>query len=688
MQPFDSSEILWDSWGVPHISANTETDLFRAMGWAQAKSHGAVLLTLYGQARGRAAEYWGPDYIDLDRYIRTMGISQRAKAWYQVQGDTIQGYLSAFSEGINIYLQAHPDQVPEDVQVVLPITGADVLAHIHRVIHYSFVVNPQHITDLEPPPPSGGSNAWAIAPSRSATQNALLLANPHQPWFDCFLWYEAQLTLPHVSAYGAALLGWPTLGIAFNDHMGWTVTVNPAKGADFYPLTLREGGYDWNGDLQPFEIETQILKIRQPNGTVQEESLTIIQSVHGPVVRQDGETAIALRVVGLDQPHLFAQLWEMVQATNLSQFEAALQRLQIPLFNFLYADRAGQIFYLFNAQVPQRPSDTDGQDPYESWQPNQLQDPSEPLWSQYHPYEDLPRIVNPPTGWLQSTNDPPWTATVPNELNPEDYPSYMAPRDLGQLPHNILRPQRSLRKLIESPTLHFEEMIEFKFSSHLELADRLLAPLCAAAKQVGGALIMQAVEVLEAWDQHANADSRGTVLFTQWAEKMETDLFATPWQWDAPLETPCGLANPERAIAILEEVATDLKDRYGTLDIAWGEVVRLRQGIYDLPASGAASLFGSFQVLNIMSDGNDRFQAIGGDSFIMAIEFGSPIRAEALTVYGNATQPDSPHTGDQLPLYTQGKLRPVWRERDEILAHLELHETWDPDAGSFVPGNP
>jgi acyl-homoserine-lactone acylase len=153
-------------------------------------------------------------------------------------------------------------------------------------------------------------------------------------------------------------------------------------------------------------------------------------------------------------------------------------------------------------------------------------------------------------------------------------------------------------------------------------------------------------------------------------------LFAKPWNEKAALTTPTGLADVNNALAVLEGVAAQVKLLYGSLDVSWGEVVRLRYGKQDLPASGAPGTLGSFRVLNFAVAKDERFQVVAGDSYIAAIEFSNPIKAKVLTVYGNATQPNSPHIGDQLPLYARGELRPVWRTRKEIEAHLESRQVF------------
>jgi acyl-homoserine-lactone acylase len=159
----------------------------------------------------------------------------------------------------------------------------------------------------------------------------------------------------------------------------------------------------------------------------------------------------------------------MVRATNLSEFETALKRLQLPMFNILYADgrdRQGHIMYLFNAQVP-----IHSQGDWNYWQGIVPGDTSATLWTKTHPYQDLPRVLDPPSGWLQNANDPPWTTTFPQTLNPKDYPSYMAPRFMD------LRAQRSVQMLQEKPKISFDDMIADKFSSRMALADRVLDDL-------------------------------------------------------------------------------------------------------------------------------------------------------------------------------------------------------------------
>ncbi|MEO1376002.1 MAG: acylase [Cyanobacteria bacterium J06635_10] len=663
--PPKSTEILWDTYGIPHIYAKDSASAFRAFGWAQMQSHGNLLLRLYGQARGRAAEYWGEDYIDSDRWVLTMGVPERARVWYEAQNVSFRSYLDAFAEGINTYVKENPDAISDELEVVLPVTGEDILAHLQRVLNFTFVVSPEQVAGVNKSDSKAGSNGWAIAPSRSASGNAMLLANPHLPWSDLYLWYEAQITAPGIDAYGASLVGIPVLTIAFNDNLGWTHTVNTHDGWDAYQLELAGDGYLFDGKVRSFETKTVSLQIKQKDGTLREQPLVVKNSVHGPVVSKKDDKTIALRVVGLEQPGVLEQWWDMARSQNLVEFEKALQRLQLPMFTVMYADRKGHIMHLFNGLVPVR---EEGDFAY--WQSLIRGDTSKTLWTKNHPYQDLPRVVDPQSGWLQNANDSPWTTTFPFPIQPDKYPSYMA-----SPPFMDFRVQSSARMLDEDQKITFNEMIKYKHSTRMEFAERILDDLIPAGRKYGNTLGKRAVKVLEKWDRQANADSKGAVLFAAWASELDFDeAFSKPWSQDAPQTTPDGLANPQQAVILLETAATKVEKAYGKLDVPWGEVFRLKYGNVNLPGNGGDGYLGIFRVVNFAPSENSQFQPVAGDSYVAAIEFSKPVKAMAIMSYGNSSQPGSPHSTDQLPLFARQQLRPVWLTRKDIEAHLETRQ--------------
>jgi acyl-homoserine-lactone acylase len=667
------TEILWDTWGVPHIFAKDNESLARAFGWAQMQNHGNLILKLYGTARGRAAQYWGRNYLEADILVRTMGFADNAPEWYAKQSPAIRRYLDEFVAGMNDYVKEHPDKIADELKVVLPVSATDILSYV-QLGFFGFLAETggcNQIANLQSLA-GAGSNGWAIAPSHSTTGHAMLLANPHLAWSGGQTWFEAQLKSPQIEAYGATLVGFPVLGIAFNNYLGWTHTNNTIDGCDLYQLTLADGGYRFDGQVKPFETKTQIIKVRQEDGSLKEESLVVRRSIHGPVIEKNG-TALAIRVVGVDQFPVYGlieQLWDEARAKNLKEFQSALQQHQLPFFNVIYGDRDGHIMYLFNGYVPVR-----SQGDFNYWQGIVPGDTSATLWKKIHPFGELPKVIDPATGWVQNCNDPPWTSTFPQTLDPKKFPSYMAPQFMS------LRAQRSVR-MLEDDRISFSKLIEDKYSTRLELSDRILNDLIAAAQQYGSPLARQAATVLQNWDRNADTNSRGTLLFRVWVEEIKPrngqfdQIFATPWDKNNPRTTPKGLANPRAAAVALESAATQVKTAYGALDVPWGEVARLNRGNVDLPGNGGPGQLGIFRVIDFAPGKDKRWKSVFGDSYIAAIEFSNPIQAKVLTTYGNATEFGSPHIGDQLKLSARKELRPVWLTRREIEAHLESRQVF------------
>ncbi len=671
----NKTEILWDTWGVPHIYGEDIPSTFYAFGWAQMASHGNLILHLYGRARGLGAEYWGGAYLNSDRWIHTMDVHKRAQRWYELQSPEFRVYLDSFAAGINAYSYEHLDLIADSVEVVLPVSGVDILAHVQHMMHIRFFAGNSSIQLAQQHFSQKGSNAWAIGPDHTEAGNALLLANPHLGWSDYTRLYEAHLRAPGLDLYGCTVVGFPVLAIAFNEQLGWSHTVNMMNANNMYELTLEDGGYRFDGKLKDFEEQKVIIRILEDDGTMREEEQVTRWSVHGPVIAEQGESAVALRAVGFDAPGLLKQWWDMGLAQNLAEFETALRQQQLPIFSVIYADRDGHILHHFGGRVPIRSGGN-----FYDWNSRVIPgDSSQTLWTDIHSYDALPRVLDPPSGWLQNANDAPWTTTFPKALNPQDFSA-----NITGPPNFWARGQRSSRMLSEDEKISFDELVEYKHSTRMELADLILDDLVLAAREHGSPLAQQAADVLETWDRSANAESRGAVLFFAWAKEVNSDLrgskgspaplFSTPWSFEAPFKTPDGLADPVKAAQALDTAARKIQADFGALDVPWGDVYRLRGNDFDLPANGAGGPLGVFRVTGYQRDDDGVFVAQGGDTYVAAVEFADPVRARVLLTYGNATQPHSHHLWDQLELYAKKELREAWLTKAEIEAHLELRE--------------
>src|SRR5258708_4021644 len=209
--PAKGTEILWGRYGIPHICARDHRSLFYAYGYAQMEAHAELLLRLYVQARGRAAEFYGESYLDSDRWVRVNGIPERAKVWATQQSPEFGPLLTAFVSGLNAWGAEHADSLSAPAKAALPVTVEDVLAHCQRVIHFDWLISQSRMeTRLKGARDAPhGSNEWAIAPSRSASGHAMLLSNSHLQWGDRHTSFEVQLQAPGVTSYAAVGVGFP-----------------------------------------------------------------------------------------------------------------------------------------------------------------------------------------------------------------------------------------------------------------------------------------------------------------------------------------------------------------------------------------------------------------------------------------------------------------------------------------------
>jgi acyl-homoserine-lactone acylase len=673
-------EIVWDSFGIPHIFAKNTVGLFYAFGYAQARSHGDLLLHLYGESRGRAAEYWGEKFEASDRYLIANGVRERAEDWFKQQTPEMRANLNAFADGINAYATEHPDKLAPEVKVVLPVSGLDVIGHWERVMEYLYLASPAKVFGApaglvlmnmpqiheDEPHDDAGSNAWAVAPSKTVGGHAMLLSNPHLAWAPSFMtYYEAHLTAPGIDMYGATQVGFPVLRFCFNQDHGLTNTVNPITAATVYKLTLSGDGYSYDGKVLPFTTGSKTFKVKQADGTLKEEAIALRSSIQGPVFTRPDGTTVALRVAGLDRPFGIQEYWDLDKAHGLTEFLTILKRLQVPMFNMVYADKDGHILYQYNGTVPVR---THGD--FEYWSGLVPGDTSDTLWTKIHPYEDLPRTLDPPSGWVQNTNNPPWVNTQ-QVLDPAKFPAYMSPVNMS------FRAEQSGLLLMSKPKLTFDDFMTLKLSTRSQLADRVLDQLLAAAASSDKPLVQQSVVLLKAWDHRYDNDSRAALLFEDWAGHFtgpqfngETN-FTHPWSLSDPFATPNGIKDPEKAVAMLEVAAKETIAKYGALDRPFGEVSRFHIGSMNVPGNGGYGNIGIFRVITWSPLKNGERTPIHGETYISMIEFSKPMKAMGLMTYGESDQPGSEHNGDQLPLLSKEQLRPIWLTRSDVEQHKE-----------------
>jgi acyl-homoserine-lactone acylase len=661
------TEILWDSFGVPHIFAKNPAEMYYAFGRAQMNNHANLILKLYAQARGEAASCFGQGYLESDKLMNLFRINELAEVSYNNQEDEYKLYINAFVKGINDYVKENPGSVPPEYMKILPVTAIDVIAHTIRVICIEFLAM-EDIGTVKKISESG-SNAIAVSPIRSSSGNSMLITNPHLPWSDFFTWFEVHLNTTDFNIYGIALVGMPSVTMAFSEYLGWAHTVNPIDASDRYELDVKGDGYLLDGKIVPFKKRKVTLDILQDDGSMRRDTFEFKYSEHGPVVGEKEGKAWAVRVAGLNNGRIFEQYHKMGKAKNLHEFESALKMLQNPMFNVIYADRDGNILYVFNGNVPVRKNGD-----YSFWRGTIDGTRSDLIWNEYHTYESLPKLINPPSGFLQNCNDPPWNCTYPAMLNPDDYPSYMAPGGMG------LRPQRAVNLIRSDEKISFDEMMEIKLNTGIEAADRFLDDLVIAAEKSTDLNVKNALAVLKEWDRKAESGSRGALLFAEWWDQLNRSMFEVPWSPDQPVTTPRGFKDPAKAVELLARAAENMIRKYGSLDIPLGDVFRLRKNGHDYPSNGGPEHYGILRAIYYADDADDKKYAVAGDTYFAVTEFGKKVHSMVLLSYGNASQPGNMHSGDQLLMMSEKKMRPALFYREDVEKDIEKREMLNPDS--------
>ena len=360
------AEILWDEFGIPHIYGPDLPTVVRGYGYAQMENHAELILQNIALARGRAAEYFGPGLnnqnVASDEQVITYGIPKRSEEWVAESDPLQRKLIDSFVAGANEYAERHLNAISPAFQRVLPVIAADTLALFQYTIHFNFMTYQSNVAKLmsnwrdgKPAPQAEAqdvrdkvrkaSNGWALAPAKSSDGNAILIGNPQLGWgntplpgLGIYQWMEANLVVgnprhPEVNASGVAFIGSPCIAVGFNDYLGWTHTNNVIKNADLYELKLAGGGYEFDGRVRPFAVQEFEIKVRQAGDSFSTKTVTVRASVHGPVVAQRADRALALRVAGLNSPNVVSEYWNMMLAKHLPEFIRANSQLQMPFFN-------------------------------------------------------------------------------------------------------------------------------------------------------------------------------------------------------------------------------------------------------------------------------------------------------------------------------------------------------------------
>jgi acyl-homoserine-lactone acylase len=682
--------ITRDRFGIPHIEGATEEAVAFGLGYAQAEDHIETIARQVLEARGVAARVFGRAHAEQDFLMRRMRNFEESISHLGELDGTYRKVVRAFSAGVNHYVGRHraelPDWVPETGEGdFVAITRAGGLGSVRsssmiRALEAKYgttsvTTSTDAETDwLEDAP---GSNALALSGARTVSGHPILLGNPHLRWASHY--WEAHVRIPgRLNFYGSTLAGFPWLRAGFNDSLGYVQTNNAPDLSDVFALPLDEAKadhYRFERRLRPLARQEVTVTIKEEDGSLVQETRTFWSSHLGPIVYRTPQLAFAYRSTTLDAFRAFEGFWRLSHARSLQDFDDVMKRRLLPTSNFTYADAAGNILYYWNARLPKRaPGVT-----YELDVPGES---NRYMWRGLHDVSDLPRLLNPPGGYVQNANNPPWFVSKLDPISADAFASYI---ERGEL---ALRPQLALDMLGAREKFDVADVLALKFSTRLLLAERVKADLLAASAVPHPTEdLAEGKAIIEAWDGRAAAQSRGAILFQRFWERYrqatrDRQPFARPWDAGRPFDTPSGLADHLAAVQSLEEAVRETRAAYGSARVAYGDVNRFRFEGIDVPGDGASGQLGAYRVVQFDATPGHRVRVAGrpdprgpclgfGDAWILLVHFTRPVSAMSVLAYGQSSRPGSPHGADQIRIYAAHQLRPVWFTREEVAANAE-----------------
>ena len=658
-ESFEAS-IERDQYGVPHIYGATDADAAFGLAYAQAEDAWPIMEGSLPFFRGSAGLYEGREGAQSDYLVKWLDLwGTLDRDYEQVLSPEIRRYVEAFAEGFNAFIRDNPSEAkhPE----LLPITGKDIIAG-HMLRHPLFYGFDGPVFELfgeerpntvskapyNPKPKDPiGSNATAIAPSRTEDGSTYLIINSHQPLTGPVAWYEAHLQSGEgLDVMGGLFPGAPTIGVGFTKEHGWGATVNKPDLVDIYVLEMNPDDpnqYRLDGEWQNLEVSKVKLKLKLWGFFPWSVSREVLRSVHGPALRTD-HGVYAIRYAGMDEMKQVEQWLAMNKAKNFEEWQAAIALNYIQSFNFVYANRHGDIHFIHNAQLPMRA-------PNWQWDQYLPGDRSDLIWDAYHPTSSLPQVTNPSSGFVHSANQTPFNITAASD-NPRQRD---VPANGGWQTRMTNRATRGLELFEDFGEISFDEAWQLKHDNSYSINYRGIAFLQQVTSLPKTSdRIAEAIDILSNWDRATDKNNRGAAL--------GVCVLAAEWQAESG-----GSSNPDPQ-PILDDCIEQTLDIGGRLDPRWGDVNRHGRDDTHWPVAGGPDTLRAIYSRRL--DGDDHLTAVAGDGLYYLIRWmpDGDMRALGTHQYGNdMTNPDSPHYLDQAEDFTNEVLhQPLYSDQDRI----------------------
>tara|TARA_R110000868_G_scaffold244926_8_gene501433 strand:- start:5725 stop:7884 length:2160 start_codon:yes stop_codon:yes gene_type:complete len=655
-----------DTYGVPHIYGSRDADVAFGFAFAHAEDDYKTIEETALAVRGKLGAVKGTEAAVTDYIVALMGVWNTIETRYEKDlTPELRRVLDAYADGVNYYGALHPDKVTPGA---LPLTGRDVAAGFifktpffygfDKTLMALFKAKKGSLSkdgkDAFLPtaaPLPIGSNGVAVGPSRSADHATRLLVNSHQPYTGPVAWYEAVLHSDEGwDVAGGFFPGSPFMLHGHNRNLGWANTVNEPDLVDVYELKLNPDNADqyWlDGTWRDFEKSEAKIRVKLWGPFWWTVTREVLRSAHGPVLKVDAG-AFAIRYAGMGEVRQAEQYYRLDKARDLGEWRDALRLQALPSINYIYADRQGNISYVYNALFPVRAEGFD-------WGDILPGDRSDLIWKDYVPFDQIPQLVNPRSGLVFNSNNTPFRASVESDnLKADNFSPTM-----GIQSNMTNRAYRSEETYAADNSITAEEFRDYKYdlsySKRSELAGMIAR--VTAVNPRDDADLKTAQDILKAWDMRTNVESRGSALGV---------LMGQPVVMAQLKGEPV-----PKSIDTLQAAIKTLKSHFGRLDPTWGEVNRFRRGTFDEAIDGGPD---TFRAVYGEAQPDGTLTARAGDTYIMFVTWDQhgKLSSESVHQFGSATlDASSPHYADQAGLFVGMKTKPVWFESADLEGHID-----------------
>lgn len=707
--------ITRDEWGIPHVRGTTDADAVFGVMYAQAEDDFTRVEQNYLNAMGRLAEADGEAAIYQDLRMKLFINPDSMRAKYDASPDSLKVLMNAFADGLNFYLHTHPETKPRVITRFEPwmalsfsegSIGGDIESISLRDLRAfyesrnSATVNASvdnaastngtpsssvsrdaviQLAALEPVPTPraiepGGSNGFAIAPSRSASGHALLLINPHTSFF---FRAEAQMTSDEgLNAYGAMTWGQFFIYQGFNERTGWMHTSTGADAIDEYAETVTESPdgitYAYDGEQRAMVSQEITVPYKSDTG-IASRTFTVYRTHHGPIIREADGKWIAIKLMEEPVKALTQSYWRTKQR-DFAGFKQTMALNSNSSNNTVYADADGSIAYFHSNFIPRRDVRFDWERPV---------DGSDPAteWKGLHTVDDSPLIKDPSTGWLQNTNNWPYSVIGQDSPKPADYPKYMD--YFGENPRGI----HAIRVLENRTNMTLDSLIAAAYDNQLTAFETLLPVLFRDYDALPETSplktkLAEQIAALRTWDHRYSLTSTETSLAVYFGENLWRAVSADAGR--ARVNTYVFMeqrATPAQRLEALSAASDTLAAHFGSWKTAWGDINRFQRITGDIvqpfndnaPSVAvpfASSRWGSLAAFGAATfNGTRKLYGTRGNSFVAVVEFGPKVRAKAIVAGGQHGDPSSPHFMDQAERYARGEFRDVHFYPEDVSAN-------------------